>query len=147
MNNNYIIRGLSPSGDWLFGGGINNYVQNQLAVEQDINCRLKSFLGNCFFATSDGIDWFTFLAGSKNQTAVLLAVNAVILNTQNVTGIVTSNVNYNYVNRVISITYTVNTAFSSIYNTSFSSISGGQQFLVTQSGVILTTQSGQGIII
>lgn len=145
MTSNYIVRALSPTGDWTFGAGLNNYLQNGAAVQQDIQTRLLEFLGECFFAISDGVDWFTFLAGSKDQTTLLLNVNAVILNTVGVTGIVNSSVNYTAQTRNISLVYAVNTIYTGAANPTGIAFAG-IQFLVTQSGIILTTQSGEGIL-
>ena len=81
-----IVRALDENGDWLFGKGKQDYLVNQSAVEQSIRTRLSMFLGDCFFATNQGIDWFNLL-GSKSQLQLNLAVSAVLLNTTNVTGI------------------------------------------------------------
>lgn len=114
-----IVRALTSLGDWTFGAGKNNYLSENAAVAQSIGTRLASWLGDCFFATNAGIDWFTFLGGSKNQLALELAINAVILNTQSdgvnvVTGIVSSNFNLNDSTRQFSVTYSVGTIFGPV---------------------------------
>lgn len=87
-----IVRALNKDGDWTFGAGKANYLSGVDALKQSISTRLNSYLGDCFFATNAGIDWFTFCGGSKSQLALQLAINAVILNTANVTGIITTQV-------------------------------------------------------
>lgn len=82
-----IVRGLDANGDWLWGQGDGSYVTNINAVMQNIKTNTLSFLNDCFFDTSFGIDWFNLL-GSKNQIAISLAVGASILNTNGVTGII-----------------------------------------------------------
>lgn len=109
-----IVRALS-AGDWTFGAGTNNYLSSTAAVAQAIQTRLSSFLGDCFFATAAGIDWFNLL-GAKNQVALQLAISAVILNTQSqgqnvVTGIVNLSLGLNSVTRVFTVNYTVSTVF------------------------------------
>lgn len=81
-----IVRALNVLGDWEFGKGKNDYKRDLKAITQNIKTRLMSFLGDCFFDTTAGIDWFNLLGG-KDQLALELAVSSVILNTQNVTGL------------------------------------------------------------
>lgn len=108
-----IARGLDSNGDWLFGKGTNDYVSGNAEVAQDIQTRLSSFVGDCFFDASSGVDWFNLL-GSKNQIALNLAVAAVILNTPNVIGIKQLYVNYTPGTRNISMQYRVTTTFSTL---------------------------------
>lgn len=109
------VRALDATGDWLFGKGQNDYVVNNAAIAQNINTRLSSFLGNCFFDLGAGIDWFNLL-GAKNQTALNLAITTVILNTEGVTGLLQLSQNLN-VARNFSITYKVQTIYSTASNT------------------------------
>ena len=78
-----IVRGIDGSGDWLYGKGKNDYKTGLEAIKQNLSTRILSFLGDCFFDTNAGIDWFNLL-GAKNQLAIELAVSAVILNTENI---------------------------------------------------------------
>ncbi len=80
------VRQIDGDHDWTFGKGRNDYLRDNSAVAQNIDTRLSSFLGDCFFDLTAGIDWFNLL-GSKNQLALNLAISAVILNTEGVTGI------------------------------------------------------------
>ncbi len=110
-----MIRALTSTGDWTFGAGINNYATGNAEVAINIQTRLLSFLGDCFFDTGAGIDWFNLL-GSKNQVALQLAVAAVILNTANVTGGLQLSVTYNELTRALSIVYQVQTTYSQLSN-------------------------------
>ena len=96
--------------DWTFGSGQNNYLSNNDAVAQIIKTRLLSFLGDCFFDITAGIDWFNFLGG-KNAIALNLAISSVILNTTNVTSILQLSVNLTS-NRLFSVSYRVQTTYS-----------------------------------
>lgn len=80
------IRALDTNGDWTFGVGLQNYLINQNAVALDIKTRLYAFLGDCFFDTAAGIDWFNLL-GSKNEAALVFSVRGVILETPGVSAI------------------------------------------------------------
>lgn len=110
-----IVRALDANHDWTFGAGKNNYLSGADAVTQNIDTRLNSFLGDCFFDTQAGIDWFN-LNGGKSKLAILLAVTAQIQNTQYVTQILELSVNVNNT-RNITIVYSANTAFGPVSNT------------------------------
>lgn len=104
------VRALDADGDWTYGKGQNNYLTQNRAVGQNIQTRLLSFLGDCFFDLSAGIDWFTYLGG-KDQLALNLAVSAVILNSQDVTGIRQLSIDLS-ATRVLTISYRVQTTYS-----------------------------------
>lgn len=105
-----IVRALDSTGDWQFGKSKNDYISNNNTVKQNIKTRLLSFLGNCFFDITAGIDWFNFLS-SKNQAALNLSISSVILNTANVTGLLQLTVSLTE-NRLFSVSYNVQTAYS-----------------------------------
>lgn len=102
------VRAIDADHDWLFGKGQNDYVAGVSAIAQNINTRLNAFLGDCFFDNGAGIDWFNLL-GNKDQTALNLAISAVILNTQDVTGLVQISINLD-AQRMLTVQYTVSTA-------------------------------------
>lgn len=106
-----IVRALDSNGDWTFGKGQNDYKSANNAVAQNIQTRLLSFLGDCFFDVTAGIDWFNLLGG-KDQLALNLAVSATILNTENVTGILQLFLTFTPRTRSISIQYQVQTIYS-----------------------------------
>lgn len=110
-----IVRALSPTGDWTFGQGTSNYLSGNQAIEQEIQTTLNSFLGNCFFAATSGIDWYNLL-GNKNQLAIVLAINAALLKVPGVTGILQTNVTINS-NRNFSLSYSVTTIYSTLTST------------------------------
>lgn len=104
------VRALDVNNDWLFGKGQNDYKTGNDEIAQDIQTRLYCFIGDCFFDLTAGIDWFNLLGG-KDQTALNLAINAVILNTNGVTGILQVGSNLSS-NRVFSIQFKVQTTYS-----------------------------------
>lgn len=106
------VRSIDSSADWLFGKGQNDYQQNQNAVTQDIDTRLKMFLGDCFFSLQGWIDWITLLRG-KSDLAISLAVSAMIANTDGVTAILQLSIVAD-VQRRLTITYQVQTIYSTI---------------------------------
>lgn len=56
--------------DWDYGKGLQNYATDSLAVAYDLKSKIWSWVGDCFFALEDGIDWKNRL-GLKNQKALL----------------------------------------------------------------------------
>ncbi len=137
-----IVRAIDPLNDWMFGKGRNDYKTGKYALEQNLSTRLNSYLGDCFFAINEGLDWFN-LMGSKNQLAIELAVRAIILNTENVTGIVSLNIVLDPISRRLTMTYVLNSVFT---NADDSGQVVGQSFLlITESGDVLITESGDAI--
>lgn len=104
-----ITRALDSDHDWTFGASLNNYLKNKNAVIQNINTRLNCFLGDCFFDTTAGVNWFNLLGG-KDQVALNIQITSVILNTDQVVGLnqLTSTINDA---RNISVSYTVETSY------------------------------------
>jgi hypothetical protein len=117
-----IVRANDSGGDWTFGAGKNNYLQNQAAAIQLIQTRLLSFVNDCFFDSTSGVNWFGYLGstGANNQLALQLAVSAVILNTQDqngnqiVQGLQQLSVSLNRTTRKVSISYQAVTVYSTI---------------------------------
>lgn len=109
-----IFRNLNANHDWTFGSGLGNYITANAAIGLNIETRLLSWLGDCFFDTTAGIDWANRL-GSKNQRALLeLDLRRIILQSYGVTGIVSFDTNLT--GRNFTANYTVNTIFSQGYS-------------------------------
>jgi len=133
------MRGLDSNDDWLFGKGQNDYKLGNDALSEDIKTRLKMFLGDCFFATDQGINWFGLLGG-KDEVSINLAVSAVILNTQNVTALKQLSLTLDS-NRLLTIVYSITSAITGPTVAITSSIS----HLLTESGDFITTEAGDKI--
>jgi hypothetical protein len=138
-----IVRALDSNHDWEFGSGFNNYLSNNAALAQNIDTRLLMVLGDCFFATDQGIDWFNFMS-SNSSNALSLAVQTTILNTPGVIGLVSSSFSVNMPNRTITMNYTVNTVYTG--QQTAGAISLQSSFILTESGDILSTEQGGGLI-
>lgn len=136
-----IVRALDENGDWTFGKGRNNYKSGVLAVAQNIQTRLQSFLGDCFFDTAAGIDWFNLL-GTKNQLQLKLAISSVILNTENVASIISLSLNLDPFTRNLLLTYKVQTYFGEIVAEDITI----PDFITTEDGDILTTEDGDPLV-
>ena len=108
------FRTLDSAGDMTFGSGLNNYSHNNDEISLDIRTNINSWLGDCFFATNKGIDWWNRL-GSKTQEKLLEQdISNIILNTKGVTGIISISINVN--DRTFKAEYTISTIFSQSFS-------------------------------
>lgn len=136
------VRAIDDNNDWTYGQGQNNYKSGQNAIQQNIQTRLQSFLGDCFFNLAAGIDWFNLL-GQKSLLQLQLAISAVILNTEGVSGIVSLNFDLQ-TDRNLIISYSV-----TVYGTTQVVVGtlATANFITTEDGDVLTTESGGGLVI
>lgn len=104
-----IVRNLDSNHDWTFGAGKNNYRTNLNALAQNIQTRLLSFLGDCFFDLTAGIDWVFYLGSRNRQDELQMQVASTILETENVISIEKLNMDLDN-RRIINLNYTVDTA-------------------------------------
>lgn len=136
-----IVRGIDAEGNWLFGKGANDYLQANAAIGQNIKTRLQSFLGDCFFAINEGLDWFNIL-GSKNQIGLELAIRAVILNTPLVTAIRSLTVLVES-NRNARFTYSVDTIYTQTNPNAV--VESNANLILTEDGDAIVTEDGDPI--
>lgn len=136
------VRGLDDNGDWLFGKSTNDYRVDKDALKQNVKTRLASFLGDCFFSLSSGIDWFNLL-GSKNQTGLSIAISSTLLNTKEVLRINSLAFSVD-ANRSVIFNYDIDTTYGTIKSKVGTSFSG--QELTTEFGDFLTTEDGETLI-
>ncbi len=106
-----IFRSLTPLGDWTFGNGIQNYATEQNAISLDILTALKVFLGECFWDTSAGVDWWN-LIGGKDQVNLLLQCRQVISSREGVTKINSVNAHLDRTTRRLAVSFSVDTIYS-----------------------------------
>lgn len=113
-----IFRNLDSNHDWTFGNGLSNYVSGNDAIGINIQTRLLSWIGDCFFALNAGIDWANRM-GRKGQDGILKSdLKRIILQSFGVTGITAFSTVL--VDRTLNAHYDVNTVFSKSYKQSVS---------------------------
>ena len=107
------FRNLDYNGDWTFGAGKNNYVIQSQEIALNIKTRILSFLGDCFFAPTEGIDWWHLFEYNK-QDELENAVMATIAETEGVESVeqVDSYINSS---RKITLTYTYTDIYGIAY--------------------------------
>lgn len=106
------FRNLDGNGDWVFGSGRNSYVTETQEVLLNVKTRVLSFLGDCFFAPLEGIDWWNLLEYNRQEKAVM-DVQAVISATDGVTDLVEID-SYLDSRRTLHLTYSIKDIYSNI---------------------------------
>ena len=107
------FRNLDENHDWTFGCGISNYVAENQEVALNIKTRVLSFLGDCFFAPEEGINWWNLMEYNKRdemENAVMntIATTSDVVSVNNIDSILNSR-------RELKLLYDVDTTFSSNY--------------------------------
>lgn len=137
------VRALDEDHDWTFGRGRNNYLRNKAARMQNIDTRLYSFLGDCFFDLTAGIDWFGLL-GAKNAIAIDYAIQTTLATTEGVQGLSRDSFNPNSVTRALDAQYSVTLSDEESVDLA-SVVQVSSTRLLTELGDILTTEAGDPI--
>lgn len=104
------FRNLDGTHDWVWGTGKNSYVSENQEIALNIKTRILSFLGDCFFATGEGIDYWNLLDRNK-QEQLENQIQATIIQTPGVNKINSVEVLIG-ANRTFNVTYSVNTIYS-----------------------------------
>ncbi len=133
------VRATDVNGDWVYGKSLSDYKRDNDAIAQNIVTSMSQVLGDCFFATDQGVDWFN-LMGSKSQNQLDLILRGSLLNNFGVTGIVEFSLRIDQ-NRKITIQYEVTTIFTGVAVPT-ATIANTIIFLTTEAGLILTTEAG-----
>ena len=124
-----IFRALNSQGDWLWGQGVGGYATGNDAIGLNIETRIRSWSGNCFFSTNDFIDWFSLLdVGQENN--LVQTIKQTILQSYGVVNITSFSYTLNPATRILSFTADIQTIFSQSYQVQLSLQSGlpqGQQ--------------------
>ena len=107
-----IIRALTPSHDWTFGQGQQNYLTNQNAIIENINTRLLSFVNDCFFDLTTAVDWFRLLGSKATQQEIILTCRATILASYGVIRVNSVNITTQRTSRNLVLSYNCDTIFT-----------------------------------
>lgn len=107
-----IFRQLTGIGDWTFGKGVHGYATAGDAIALNVQTRLLSWKGDCFFSLEDFVDWLGRL--DKGQEDNLNAeLQAVILASFGVVAINSFSASLDRNTRKYTVTYNISTIFSS----------------------------------
>jgi hypothetical protein len=97
--------------DWSFGKGLNDYSRDEKAVEMNIKTRLLSWVGDCFFAPLEGVDWRSRLDIGQ-QADLEEELKSVLIQSFGVVGVNSLSANFSGTTRNITITYSAQTIYS-----------------------------------
>ena len=103
------IRAIDALGDWKCGKGVQDYLVGNAEIGEDIDTALKIFLGEVFFATDFGGDWWN-LIGSRDQQGIILQCRTMIASRNGVARI--NSVTAEFDGRQLFISYDVDTIYS-----------------------------------
>lgn len=106
-----IIRALDSDGDWTYGKGLSDFLQNQAAIVQNVRTRILSWVGDCFFALQEGVDWNSRLDVGQ-QAALVQEIKTVVLQSSGVVGVNSIEADLDPVTRRITFTVDIVTIFS-----------------------------------
>lgn len=118
-----IIRSVDSENDWNLGKGASDYARNQQAVEQNIKSRLLSWVGDCFFALQEGVDWKSRL-DTGQQAELLDDIRSVILRSFGVVGINSVSFTFDGGLRLFSLSFDVVTIFSQSFQQTIEQAAG-----------------------
>ena len=107
------IRALDSNGDWVFGQGRGSYLVGVPAIIQDIDTALHIFMGEVFWNTTFGVDWFNLIGGKAPQVQqnIILQCRQVIASRQGVTKINSVTVTFTNYRRTLRVVYDISTVF------------------------------------
>ena len=119
-----IFRALDGNHDWTFGRGLSNYLTGEAAIDANIQTRLLSWVGGCFFALTDGIDWKSRLDVGQ-QTELVDELKTNILQAFGVVGVISVVPVFDGVTRLMTITYNIQTIYSQSFQNQIELSAGG----------------------
>lgn len=120
-----IFRELTSSGDWTFGKGKASYAEAENAINLNIQTRLLSWVGDCFFALKDGVDWLGLLDVGQ-QSNLVEAIKSNILNAYGVVAINSVLPVFNGETRTMVIQYNIQTIYSPSFQGSIQQTAGSR---------------------
>ena len=105
-----ITRALTPSLDFTFGSGLQNYLKGEAAIEQNVVTTVLSWIGDCYWNMYFGVDWYNRLdVGQQNN--LVQEVKQVIAGCYGVVGVISISGNFNGGTRSESISAQIATIF------------------------------------
>ena len=109
------IRKIDTDSDILMGKGLSNYNLDDNAIAENIQTRIMSFLNDCWFDLTFGIDWFRLLGSRGTQTEIESTVRSCILGSYGVEKINSLSTEISTTTRTMSISGSIQTIFSEGY--------------------------------
>lgn len=108
-----LFRNLDDDHDWCFGKGLEDLTTGDTAIGLNIETRILSWVGDCFWDMEAGIDWSNRIGGKNVKELLDLELRRLIIQSQEVTGLVDFVITQQ--GRNFTAAYTVNTIYGSAY--------------------------------
>ena len=106
-----IFRAITTQNDWTFGQGVSGYFMNEDAIEANVKTTLQSWVGDCFFAQQDYVDWYHRLDFGQ-EANLQTELRGVVLRCFGVVAVTSLTVSLNRDTRRALITINMTTIFS-----------------------------------
>lgn len=106
------FRQITGTGDWIWGQGASGYAFGNAAIALNIQTIVLSWVGDCFWALGDGIDWRARLDVGQQQD-LISELTSRILQAYGVVGVTSVNFLFNPKTRGLTVTYMIDTIYSS----------------------------------
>lgn len=115
------FRALDSDGDWEWGNGRSSYATDERAIELNVQTRLGFWLNDFFNAMQFGIDWRNLLGGKSPAAdqAIILQTRVMLVQSYGVVRIVTVSASKNSQTRRLTISFVIDTLFSSSVRMTF----------------------------
>jgi hypothetical protein len=110
------FRNITENGDWTFGSGLSNYTTENQAIGLNIKTRILSWLNDCFFDMTAGVDWYNRIGNKSQDNLLELDLRRIILQSEGVTGIVDFTITN--IERAFKASFTIDTIYSKSYTDS-----------------------------
>lgn len=117
-----IFRQLDSNHDWTFGKGLACYAQNEDAINLNIQTTVLSWVGDCFFDLTIGINWLQLLEIGQ-QSNLEQSLQALILSCYGVVGITQASAVFNQDTRKLDVQYNITTVYTQNYTSQVSIVS------------------------
>ena len=105
---------INNENDWSFGGGLSDYLSQSDEIKQNVKTRLQSWVGDCFFARLDGVNYSAFME-KGNEDLLENDIKRVIMQTYGVAQVEEISVNID-VDRSLNCSYTIIDIYSNKWN-------------------------------
>lgn len=108
----------------MFGQGFGSYAKAQNAIALDIATTVRSWVGNCFFDPTFGIDWINRMNPGQ-ESNLLVELRTAIAKVDGVVRVNEMSVSVDRVSRKATINYNVDTIYTQSFQAELNALAGG----------------------
>ena len=78
-------RTVDSNWDWRFGKGLQDYSVESLSVAYSVKMKVLSWIGDCFFDATAGIDWKNILGAKNTKEQADTSIRDIVLSDDEIT--------------------------------------------------------------